>query len=93
VEQQKHNVVFASDMSSDYRSGYLDALRVVDIIDYRNRVAAFGALRRAAETARECDNWAAIAIKYGFDDDAPLHKAQGIRVRQAIRAAIGSDKT
>lgn len=83
MEQQKHNVVFASDMSSDYRSGYFDAIRVADIMNYRNRVAAFGAIRRAVEVARSWD--CCPESHYNCHD-----KATEIRI--AIRAAIGSKK-
>lgn len=53
-----------------------------------NRIAAFGAIRRAAEVAREMDN---AADRASFDDCYQfIDMAKGARA--AIRAAIGSDK-
>ena len=53
------------------------------------RVAAFGALRRAAEVARECEatGWEQTTIGLQW---AWWNKAN--EIRRAIRAAIGSDK-
>ena len=45
-----------------------------------NRIAAFGALRRAAEVIREAER-------------LHLCKYEANYIRRAIRAAIGSDKT
>ena len=57
------------------------------------RVEAFGAIRRAAAVARGKDDLARL-----FTDTLPNHsaaakyEAAGDAIRQAIRAAIGSDK-
>ena len=65
-------------------------------IDEKTRVAAFGAIRRAAEVARhhECE---ARIIECGSTDFAKRLAAEHFclakAVRRAIRAAIGSEKT
>lgn len=57
----------------------------------RNRTAAFGAIRRAAEVARGLE-----AHKRGeigaMHDHTHWDEAQAIAIRRAIRAAIGSPK-
>ena len=53
------------------------------------RIAAFGAIRRAAEVARECEatGWEQTTVGLQW---AWWNKAQ--EIRRAIRAAIGSPK-
>lgn len=68
--------------SSAYQSGADDARRAAD---HATRVAAFGAIRRAATIARENDrDWETMRD--------PAASAAAYDVRRAIRAAIGSDK-
>lgn len=62
-----------------------------------NRVAKFGAIRRAAEVARYCDGEANGTGRFGIipartPDEERLSKIPAKAVRQAIRAAIGSPK-
>ena len=55
-----------------------------------NRIAAFGAIRRAVEVARECEatGWEQTTLGLQW---AWWNKAH--EIRRAIRAAIGSDRT
>ena len=53
--------------------------------EHKQRVATFGAIRRAAAVAREADaDWEMMRD--------PAASAESLAVRRAIRAAIGSDK-
>lgn len=68
-----------------YKRGYKDGFA-------ENRIAAFGAIRRAAEIAREYD-----ALRMNAQDarDWPGEvqaQESALSVRIAIRAAIGSEK-
>lgn len=58
----------------------------------RNRIAAFGAIRRAAEVARSYDA-AAITVSHRSESEADVFVSMGDGVRRAIRAAIGSPKS
>ena len=61
----------------------------------RNRIAAFGAIRRAEAVARHHDYEARIVECASTDFAKRLaaeHFCLGRAVRRAIRAAIGSDK-
>ena len=72
---------FNSDYLNGLNNGYLNA-----------RIAAFGAIRRAAEHARYCERRSADWKRNGVQDlaDNAAFSADGIR--RAIRAAIGSEK-
>ena len=56
------------------------------------RIAAFGAIRRAAELARQADHNARVARFGGYELDGHASEAIAECLRIAIRAAIGSDK-
>ena len=53
-----------------------------------SRIAAFGAIRRAAEIARWYDERQKVLGHYDY-----VYELQAKTVRRAIRAAIGSEKT
>lgn len=58
------------------------------------RIAAFGAIRRAAEVARMHDATASeIVGSILLGDEARYYRMAARSIRQAIRAAIGSDKS
>lgn len=63
--------------------------RGVDDERHRSRIAAFGAIRRAAEVARDYDF---IARHYDYEWQGRHAKDAADGVRRAIRAAIGSPK-
>lgn len=78
-------------MSSPYQTdqeflAYLDGLEEGGNL---SRIAAFGAIRRAAAVARECEatGWEQTTVGLQW---AWWNKAQ--EIRRAIRAAIGSSK-
>ena len=57
-----------------------------------NNIAAFGAIRRAAEVARELDaQYKEAYLVRDWDTCTLIHDGYGIR--RAIRAAIGSEKS
>ena len=58
----------------------------------KNRIASFGAIRRAATLARTNDK---IARRYAWEGDpqAFAFRMAANDIRRAIRAAIGSDKS
>lgn len=66
------------DEAEAYNIGFLDGS---DDQHYTDRIAAFGAIRRAAEVARQLDCYC------GCHGDS-----YAIYIRRAIRAAIGSPK-
>lgn len=55
----------------------------------RNRIAAFGAIRRAVTHARALDRLAA----WGGNAQQFTDRYAALQIRNAIRLAIGSDKT
>ena len=59
----------------------------------RDRAAAFGAIRRAAEVARRNEMIAAEYYKAGENESGGCMIMCAVYVRRAIRAAIGSEKT
>ncbi len=59
--------------------------------DKRNRIAAFGAIRRAATHARNLERLAAGA--WGGNAQQFTDRYSAHQIRNAIRLAIGSDKT
>lgn len=64
--------------------------------EYESRVAAFGAIRRAAAVARHHDYEARIVECASTEFTKRLaaeHFCLGREIRRAIRAAIGSDKS
>ena len=64
--------------------------RGVDDERHRNRIAAFGALRRSVAFARDLD--AAAALCTAAPRSAVEMRLEARAVRHAIRVAIGSDK-
>lgn len=64
-------------MSADYANGLAQA-------NTAERIAAFGAIRRAIKVAHEAEKWSGIHAYEGFI------MARGVRA--GIRAAIGSEK-
>ena len=59
----------------------------------RCRALAFGAIRRAAEVARQADKERAGHVFFRDWESEIVAVEIAERVRRAIRAAIGSDKT
>lgn len=59
---------------------------------YFDRIAVFGAIRRAAEVARKADNDARHWLYEGNALRATYYHGEAIGIRTAIRAAIGSPK-
>ena len=57
------------------------------------RVAAFGALRRAAEFARAADMYADEWARHHRHDESREARQRADSIRRAIRVAIGSDRT
>lgn len=60
--------------------------------DSANRISAFGAIRRAAEVARQYDTRADIAFRELDEVRESECWSMSVAIRRAIRAAIGSDK-
>lgn len=58
----------------------------------QNRIAAFGAIRRAAAVARDHDKSARFYNEQGNSEGRVLGGILARNTRRAIRAAIGSDK-
>jgi hypothetical protein len=56
------------------------------------RIAAFGAIRRAAEVARGVENTDIFWTPFGIRKN-PAFVERAEDIRRAIRAAIGSDRT
>ena len=75
------------DEAKAYARGYARAQRNHD---RANRVAAFGAIRRAAEVARKYDRWA--SEERNEDEEYWVFMDMAYGVRRAIRAAIGGPK-
>jgi len=71
----------------EYETGAIDQR---DRCAHEARILAFGAIRRAAEVAREWDDLADFSFDLLFPSAYYAGKASAIRA--AIRAAIGSDK-
>ena len=91
-----------SDAHPDYEAGRIDQL---DADEREARILAFGAIRRAAEVAREYDRKAKKSEYHAYllwreyqesgkadRDYARLSYERADAIRTAIRAAIGSDK-
>ena len=57
------------------------------------RIAAFGAIRRAAACARLCDFFADEAEMGPYSEKGLRQREHARVIRQAIRHAIGSEKT
>ena len=66
--------------------------RGVDDERHRNRIAAFSAIRRAAQVARNHDQKSADWERNGVQDLADKQWFAAACIRYAIRAAIGSPK-
>ena len=62
-------------------------------IDEKTRVAAFAAIRRAAEVARAYDNRCTTYQAHGDQTNADYYLYLATGCRDAIRAAIASDKS
>ena len=86
----------SKEFSEDYLDGYEAGLAFMLKGEREHqRLAAFGAIRRAAEVARHHDNEGRIIECASTDFAKRLaaeHFCLGKAVRRAIRAAIGSDK-
>lgn len=80
---------FSEDYLDGYKAGLAFMLRSER--EYQ-RLAAFGAIRRAVEMARNHDK---VARHYAWEGDPQAHvwRTAAISIRRAIRAAIGSEKT
>lgn len=57
-----------------------------------DRAAAFGAIRRAVQVARDEDYWAKYYAEHGETTSSAMSEASAESVRDAIRAAIGSER-
>ena len=75
------------DEAEAYNIGFLDGS---DDQYYTDRIAAFGAIRRAAAVARGCDSVARYSLTTEPYHEEMLQRAYAVRL--AIRAAIGSPK-
>lgn len=76
-----------------YERGWAAGLQAAKVLSRpfdSDRVRAFGAIRRAVEIARDLDR-DAIAISHDRECFQLIEQAEAIR--DAIRAAIGSDKS
>lgn len=73
----------------DYESGCNDQR---DRCEHEARVLAFGAIRRAAEVARQADNERVDHARFRDWESETVATAVADATRRAIRAAIGSDK-
>ena len=70
------------------------ALRIgIDEGIHRSRIEAFGAIRRAAAEARECDAAQRAFWDVGDGQNAFVWSCRASSVRRAIRAAIGTEKS
>lgn len=89
----KPEIGLYSDATSDERIAYETGWNTARAID---RAEVFGAIRRAATIARECDRRHAIIageLEHGSNYQAlTIFELQAGSVRLAIRAAIGSGK-
>lgn len=74
----------------EYETGAIDQR---DRCEHEARTIAFGAIRRAAELARQADHNARSARFGGYELDAHASEAIAKCLRFTIRAAIGSDKS
>lgn len=59
----------------------------------QNRILAFGAIRRAAAAARHHDRVCLDALARNKELICERHEENAEAIREAIRAAIGSDKS
>lgn len=78
---------------SEYEQGYKDGSR--DTAAYKNglyRIAAFGAIRRAIETARKYDAAENKMRELDYTEAGGVYGRYADNIRRTIRAAIGSDK-
>ena len=77
----------------DYEDGYDAGFADAERLQCRaSRLAAFGAIRRAAALARAHDRDAETAKRFKDARASRKQRAQAKEIRAAIRAAIGSGK-
>ena len=84
-------------LSNEWFEGYDDGFNAGMFIgeletESKTRVAAFGAIRRAATIARSYDEYAINERTRGRERIAAMEASAALGVRRAIRAAIGSPK-